>query len=689
MKKFLFTLAALLMAGSAFAAEYCYFDPFEVQTADLGNEDGIALPLKAHFDAYCNALQVTFTMPEGLTIVDFEKGADAVVSYKNAQGRNKTTETIFVGNPATGGLGIALPDKGYYQVDGVWTEYGAVKWAPGDYEEMAIVYVVADANFKGGEIVVKTEPSSGADARPDVVISDGTPYITDPIEVTVEGGVTPQPEALTATITIGDADGLFVPVTVTNVNDPEATIVVTANDVEYPIVDGGITLPDYETEYNVVVTVTAKGENYTGTVSDNKVVTTGEAPVVTIPFDALAEVTVDENGLFTFVYEANDPDAVVTTTVGNEAVVLNFVNGVATYQVTESTVPGDYSVTATIKVEPNPEGNYVGEAVEDDATYTYHVDEPVLPEAAACNIQITPNAEGTAAVVTIENYTEYTIKVNGAVVDTRALPYNVNAQYDAATLIEVYAKNAPANYTAVDESKSLTLAPLPYMESTPATVGETHRDAQNVYVPVTGNVTKVTVDGDEVALVNGEIVLPRQDADYTPTIVIVTNDGEHHNDATVTINDITVPALLVAPEILVDTQKLTQWIDPDNDGVFEQVQGEVVTFTISTPYDGQVFYTIDGSEAIQYTGEAVPVEGNGTHTVTAYVVVNGEVTPVATKVITVNNDYTGVNEIANGKAVAGVRYFNMAGQEMTEANGVTIVVTTYTDGTTSAVKVMK
>ena len=39
--------------------------------------------------------------------------------------------------------------------------------------------------------------------------------------------------------------------------------------------------------------------------------------------------------------------------------------------------------------------------------------------------------------------------------------------------------------------------------------------------------------------------------------------------------------------------------------------------------------------------------------------------------------------------IAGVRYFNMAGQEMKEANGMTIVVTTYTDGTSSAVKVMK
>jgi len=50
---------------------------------------------------------------------------------------------------------------------------------------------------------------------------------------------------------------------------------------------------------------------------------------------------------------------------------------------------------------------------------------------------------------------------------------------------------------------------------------------------------------------------------------------------------------------------------------------------------------------------------------------------------------TGVDEVNANKAVAGVRYFNMAGQEMQEANGMTIVVTTYTDGTTSAAKVVK
>ena len=48
-----------------------------------------------------------------------------------------------------------------------------------------------------------------------------------------------------------------------------------------------------------------------------------------------------------------------------------------------------------------------------------------------------------------------------------------------------------------------------------------------------------------------------------------------------------------------------------------------------------------------------------------------------------------VDEMMAGKTISSVRYFNVAGQEMQEANGMTIVVTTYSDGTTNAVKVVK
>ena len=53
------------------------------------------------------------------------------------------------------------------------------------------------------------------------------------------------------------------------------------------------------------------------------------------------------------------------------------------------------------------------------------------------------------------------------------------------------------------------------------------------------------------------------------------------------------------------------------------------------------------------------------------------------------NPISNVHEIDANKTVAGVRYFNVMGQEMQEANGMTIVVTTYTDGTTSTTKVIK
>ena len=50
---------------------------------------------------------------------------------------------------------------------------------------------------------------------------------------------------------------------------------------------------------------------------------------------------------------------------------------------------------------------------------------------------------------------------------------------------------------------------------------------------------------------------------------------------------------------------------------------------------------------------------------------------------------TGVDSIS-GKAVAGVKYYNVAGQASNKAfDGVNIVVTTYTDGTTRTVKVVK
>ena len=72
-----------------------------------------------------------------------------------------------------------------------------------------------------------------------------------------------------------------------------------------------------------------------------------------------------------------------------------------------------------------------------------------------------------------------------------------------------------------------------------------------------------------------------------------------------------------------------------------------------------------------------------------YLCENGELTASDIVYLEVFEHDTNVNEIAECKTVAGVKYYNMAGQEMREANGICIAVITYTDGTTSAVKLVK
>ena len=61
----------------------------------------------------------------------------------------------------------------------------------------------------------------------------------------------------------------------------------------------------------------------------------------------------------------------------------------------------------------------------------------------------------------------------------------------------------------------------------------------------------------------------------------------------------------------------------------------------------------------------------------------------ASEIAWLYDNSSSVNEMNASKSVASVRYYNVAGQQMAEPSGLTIQVTTYSDGTTSAVKVVK
>lgn len=89
-------------------------------------------------------------------------------------------------------------------------------------------------------------------------------------------------------------------------------------------------------------------------------------------------------------------------------------------------------------------------------------------------------------------------------------------------------------------------------------------------------------------------------------------------------------------------------------------------------YDGPVAFTEDGYYQVEAYAIA-PGKGESLHVGCSFVV-----TP-----------RTGLDELNGEKSVAGVRYYNMAGQEMLQPDGLTIQVITYSDGTNSVSKIVK
>ena len=237
------------------------------------------------------------------------------------------------------------------------------------------------------------------------------------------------------------------------------------------------------------------------------------------------------------------------------------------------------------------------------------------------------------------------------------------------------------------------------------TISETH-DAANQTTIITITVPENTPEGTVLnyTLTDEDgYVIPASDYTVTATdgkIVITIPNGAETAFVTVTATT-TMPN---APEgVVVENGEATKTVEvpqyqqtaaPTIDVSFGGEDGAHyanVTFVNNDAKPATIEYSLDNGETwLPYTGAPVVITTYGETTVLARATAEGKATSeVAERSFMLNDDATSVNELVNGKTVAGVRYFNMAGQEMQEANGITIVVTTYTDGTTTAVKVIK
>ena len=115
----------------------------------------------------------------------------------------------------------------------------------------------------------------------------------------------------------------------------------------------------------------------------------------------------------------------------------------------------------------------------------------------------------------------------------------------------------------------------------------------------------------------------------------------------------------------------------------EIVETEPSTIYYRVQYnDGEFTEWMEYEEILSFTTD-------GKYRVEAYAVAPGKLPSYEIAYEFVVSPRTGLDELVSGKTISNVRYFNAAGQEMSEANGLTIVVTTYSDGSTTTSKVVK
>ena len=510
-----------------------------------------------------------------------------------------------------------------------------------------------------------------------------------------------QDPEITGSVDLGALDGYKVPVTVTDA--PEGYVLnVTVNGEPATVEDGYVVLgeePDYGT-YEVVATVTCNG--YTGTLEDSKTYTIAQPTAANpeISFETLSDgtvmihiegatryvVTVDGEAYNSLVVEPiYDATQNVVVEAWNEP--EGYIAGYATN-----------STTVAAKAYGTLAGDITFGAV-DQETGKVHVvyagnEEGVTLTITCTEVREVFNINGKEGDIELPHYGTFTL------VATAKAPYYNDKTFEGVDRTWTKAETttaAPNIEAGLNETNhsydikatgdgEVTLHVTVYGADGTATEYTVTGDGEASYsVPQTADVQTVSywasakdAADDYPGINNGEsyVEIPAYVAPQGKTAAPSSQmyndviwDGPHayHNEYHITLeNASSDPDATIYYAIGVGTynEETQQW-----------------TYEYPTDDEGKVIY-------MEYHGELIYTTP-GTYMIDAYAVAAGK-----TESDHINNgftvaDATSVEELFADKTLAGVRYFNLAGQEMQEANGICISVYTFTDGTQVAVKVMQ
>jgi len=685
-----------MLAGGMFAnnvslgtsTEYYFIQDANV-TANLGKT--LKVGVTAHYEKYVSAQMVDFgtyngegdytlnVLPGGVTMKSVGQGADIAIDYVTQAGdEDSYNGSVQLGQNNTRFI-IANMEGNYWDPDGdeEYTLQGVCKYAPGDYEMVKATFAIP-ADFAGGDFCIYSKVSCGADEDPEINanLTDKSLYGLSAFYFTVDQAQAPADPQITFTALADNQ----VKVTVTA--EDGATLIVNGEEVEgnpyeYTVTQANI----YEAETVTVTAQAKKGDLLSNEVTDSYTFTAQEMPVA-----PKATMNVDVQA-----------DKVVVTFTPAEGTTIT-VNGEALANPYEFDRPAwdgqAFDVTfAIVASGTNMKDNEYNETVT--------VNPQAKPDqTVAPTIEVTNDADNYYVTATGEGHIVLIVETN----EGRA---SYDAEGDAEASVTLPRKDADYTATAVataqkageleSEMAEKTFTVLAKEVPAPAApTFEVTSDDEYYYITFSAE------DGATIEVKDAEgnvvenpvkVARPEYDEDAAPLYVSYTATATKNGKT----SEVTETGdILIEQKAKPEDPQPTTCTTPDGSYAVTPGQHEVVVTIIPAADNDAVYYRIIYTDVngvtttgdwLQYTGD-IKVTADGKYRVEFYGVNSWGQSEQGAVEFTVSPT-TGLDEVAAGKTVSNVRYFNMAGQEMQEANGMSIVVTSYTDGITSAVMVMK
>ena len=673
MKKFYFTIAACVMAGTISAASYFYIPDVVLRQDQLNTNVWIDVYLHVEeafgtYDAqftYEGDMEVTSGVKKNaaafqLPYVD-EFGDDAVV---DVSGNLMGNSTEFMGFCATGGYWD--PDG-----DGEYELYGGVKWEASEEDILFVqIRIKPSATFTGGTIAVKSILSSGKDDRGiPIVVGE---YVHGPLvtHITVEAPASPVSSITlnqtNAVLTTGDALQLvptILPVDATNKNviwtsSDNSVATVDATGLVTAVAAGSATITATTTDgtnlsASCIVTVRNISTTEYFTVGDTEAMH-GDTVVIPISMNNVEEVTAFQTDVYL-------PDGFEIVTEDGDYLVELSDRKSRTHVIMANDAPGGFvrvmSYSSNLKPFSGNEGElfYITVKVPDDGDGVYPIylrntrltttdGNEIITADATGNVTVYPyllgdvNDSGEVTIADVVTTARYILFYNPVPFIFGAADVNFDNQITVTDAVRI-AYMVLGGTTLNAPWRSPVLAAVEDKMS--GWCGMKADGTRTVNI-VLDNVIDYTAFQFDLRLPEG----------MTADNFHLTNRTGSHSLGTATNEDGTIRVLCYSSSLRTIAGN----------------EGAVLSFDVTTAGLIERDITASGIELVTTSGQTVFPEGFSISFAPS----------------------SSVTETMATKAIARVDYFNTAGQHMDKPeSGITLVVTTYTDGTRTTTKVFK